>query len=244
MYCAGFRPGFDRLVKAATYAFNAATGGKLWKMQEDLTRQGNLPAIEDFFAEQFSGSSSYAFKSNAEIAANFDKLPGSNKFQCWLCKGRGFTDKAGHSNGKTHKSKVKGAEEAQRKRNIRVAGLTAEDRRMVADDVGWDALADDIHVPDAGPANEIDEANEVDMTAWLQAASPTGNESDKEDLRPFNWQNFLAPPHDDDHNSINSEEDDEEIEEIPLALENDDDEEVNKWYPFEKKEVINSLSLP
>ena len=39
-------------------------------MQEDLTRQGNLPAIEDFFAERFSGLSSYAFKSNAEIAAS------------------------------------------------------------------------------------------------------------------------------------------------------------------------------
>ncbi|EGG08811.1 uncharacterized protein MELLADRAFT_104665 [Melampsora larici-populina 98AG31] len=117
---------------------------------------------------------------------------------------------------------------------------------MVADNVGWDALADEIHVPDAGPANKIDEANGVDMTAWIQAlqdqaASPNRNKSDKEDIRPFNWQNFLAPPDDDDHDSINSEDDDEEIEEIPLALENDDYEEVNKWYPFEKKEVINLL---
>lgn len=39
-------------------------------MQEDLARQGNLPAIEDFFAERFSGLSSYAFKSNAELASS------------------------------------------------------------------------------------------------------------------------------------------------------------------------------
>ncbi|KAH9808506.1 hypothetical protein DFH28DRAFT_1087723 [Melampsora americana] len=142
----------------------------------------------------------------------FDELPGSNKFQCWLCR----------------------------------AGLTAEDCRMVADNVGWDALADKIHVPDAGPAKKIGEANEVHMTAWLQALqdqadSPPGNKSDKEDPRPFNWQDFLESPDDDNHNIINSEEEDDRIEEIPLALENDDDEEVNKWYLFKKKEVINSL---
>lgn len=69
MYAAGFRPGFDRLVKAASYAFNATTSAKLWRMQEDLTRQGNLPAIEDFFAERFAKLSTYAFESNAEIAS-------------------------------------------------------------------------------------------------------------------------------------------------------------------------------
>ncbi|EGG11852.1 uncharacterized protein MELLADRAFT_101590 [Melampsora larici-populina 98AG31] len=69
MYAAGFRPGFDPLVKAAAYAFNATTSGQLWRMQDDLTRQGNLPAIEDFFAERFANLSSYAFESNAEIAS-------------------------------------------------------------------------------------------------------------------------------------------------------------------------------
>ncbi|EGG03923.1 uncharacterized protein MELLADRAFT_108832 [Melampsora larici-populina 98AG31] len=70
MYAAGFRPGFDPLVKAAVYAFNATTRAKLWRTQEDLTHQGNLPAIEDFFAERFVNLSSYTFESNTEIASH------------------------------------------------------------------------------------------------------------------------------------------------------------------------------
>ena len=38
-------------------------------MEADLKRQGNLPAIESFFAERFSGLSLYAFESNAAIAS-------------------------------------------------------------------------------------------------------------------------------------------------------------------------------
>ncbi|EGG02568.1 uncharacterized protein MELLADRAFT_66274 [Melampsora larici-populina 98AG31] len=69
MYAAGFRPGFDPLIKAAVYAFNATTNAKLRWMQEDLTCQGNLPAIKDFFAERFVNLSSYTFESNTEIAS-------------------------------------------------------------------------------------------------------------------------------------------------------------------------------
>ncbi|KAH9813110.1 hypothetical protein DFH28DRAFT_930296 [Melampsora americana] len=115
----------------------------------------------------------------------FDKLPGSNKFQCRLCKGRGTTDIVTHSNGKLHKAK---------------------------------ALRD-------------------------QAASPTEIGSEEEDVRPSNWQNFLPHPDDDDHDSINSEDEQDEIEAIPLCLENDDSDEVNKWYPVEKKEHFMGLLL-
>ncbi|EGG04937.1 uncharacterized protein MELLADRAFT_107956 [Melampsora larici-populina 98AG31] len=38
-------------------------------MEADLKRQGNLPQIESFFAEQFSGLLLSAFESNATIAA-------------------------------------------------------------------------------------------------------------------------------------------------------------------------------
>ncbi|EGG05857.1 uncharacterized protein MELLADRAFT_87712 [Melampsora larici-populina 98AG31] len=69
MHAAGFRPGYDHIAKAGPYAFNATTSGQLWRMQEDLERQGNLPAIEDFYAERFAGLSSYAFNSNAELAS-------------------------------------------------------------------------------------------------------------------------------------------------------------------------------
>ncbi|EGG03965.1 uncharacterized protein MELLADRAFT_108897 [Melampsora larici-populina 98AG31] len=50
------------------YTWNATTANDLWKMEADLKRQGNLPAIESFFAERFSGLSLYAFESNASIA--------------------------------------------------------------------------------------------------------------------------------------------------------------------------------
>ncbi|EGG07762.1 uncharacterized protein MELLADRAFT_85489 [Melampsora larici-populina 98AG31] len=43
--------------------------GQLWRMQEDLVRQGNLPAIENFYAKRFAALSSYAFNSNAELAS-------------------------------------------------------------------------------------------------------------------------------------------------------------------------------
>ncbi|KAH9815075.1 hypothetical protein DFH28DRAFT_893222, partial [Melampsora americana] len=143
----------------------------------------------------------------------FDKLPGSNKFQCQLCK---------------------------------VAGLTADDCRMVADNDGWRALANEIYVSDAAPAMEIDEADKVDMASWLQAlqdqaASPTKIGSEEEDVRPSNWQNFLPHPDNDNHNSIKSEDEQDGIEEIPLCLQNDDSDEVNKWYNFQKKEVNEEL---
>ncbi|EGG08672.1 uncharacterized protein MELLADRAFT_61756 [Melampsora larici-populina 98AG31] len=69
MFAAGFRPGYDTEVKGGHYTWNATTANDLWKMEADLKRQGNLPAIESFFAERFSGLSLYAFESNAALAS-------------------------------------------------------------------------------------------------------------------------------------------------------------------------------
>ncbi|EGF98779.1 uncharacterized protein MELLADRAFT_69060 [Melampsora larici-populina 98AG31] len=186
--------------------------------------------------------------SKESINQYFDKIPGSNKYHCRLCKGRGMTDTVKHAMGKLHRSKVAAAQKAQEQKNIQVAGLTADDRRMVGDNVGWNQLEEEIHMPDAGPVMEIDEDNEFDMEAWLknlrdQAASPIKNESEEEDVRPFNWQHFLQHPDDEDQDSINSEDKDDKVEDIPLALENNDDTEANKWYPFSKMEVMNSIHL-
>ena len=51
------------------YTWNADTASDLHKMEADLKRQGNLPAIESFFAERFSSLSLFAFESNATLAA-------------------------------------------------------------------------------------------------------------------------------------------------------------------------------
>ncbi|EGG00995.1 uncharacterized protein MELLADRAFT_92839 [Melampsora larici-populina 98AG31] len=69
MYAAGFRPGYDPEVKGGHYTWNQATSADLRKMEADLKRQGNLPEIESFMAERFSGLSLHAFESNASIAA-------------------------------------------------------------------------------------------------------------------------------------------------------------------------------
>ncbi|EGG01036.1 uncharacterized protein MELLADRAFT_92771 [Melampsora larici-populina 98AG31] len=69
MYAAGFRPGYDHEVKGGQYTWNEETASDLQKMEEDLKRQGNLPAIESFFAERFSSLSLFAFESNATLAA-------------------------------------------------------------------------------------------------------------------------------------------------------------------------------
>lgn len=183
-------------------------------------------------------------KLSLNVLVDFDKIPGSNKFHCRLCKGRGTTDPVKHAKGKIHKAKVVAAEKAQEQKNVQVAGLTADDRRMVGDNEGWNELADDIHMPHAGPAIDSDDEDVFDMTAWLQllrdqAASPSENDSEEEDIRPFNWQHFLEREDDEDQDSVNSEGQKDQVENIPLAAENDDGNEVNKWYPFSKMEVIN-----
>ncbi|EGG01581.1 uncharacterized protein MELLADRAFT_92051 [Melampsora larici-populina 98AG31] len=69
MHAAGFRPGYEPDVKGGQYTWNAATAADLYKMEADLKRQDNLPQMESFFAERFSGLSLSAFESNATIAA-------------------------------------------------------------------------------------------------------------------------------------------------------------------------------
>ncbi|EGG11473.1 uncharacterized protein MELLADRAFT_91027 [Melampsora larici-populina 98AG31] len=69
MYAAGFRPGYDHIVKGGHYTWNAEVANDLRKMEADLKRQGNLPVIESFFAERFSSLSLFAFDSNATLAA-------------------------------------------------------------------------------------------------------------------------------------------------------------------------------
>ncbi|EGF97881.1 uncharacterized protein MELLADRAFT_69697 [Melampsora larici-populina 98AG31] len=76
MYAAGFRPGFEADVKGATAA-------DLYKMEEDLKRQGNLPRIESFFAERFSGLSLSAFESNTSIAARTHAPSWANESFYW-----------------------------------------------------------------------------------------------------------------------------------------------------------------
>ncbi|EGG00875.1 uncharacterized protein MELLADRAFT_92935 [Melampsora larici-populina 98AG31] len=69
MHAAGFCPGYDAKVKGGHYTWNATTAADFRKMEADLKRQDNLPQIESFFAERFSGLSLSAFESNAAIAA-------------------------------------------------------------------------------------------------------------------------------------------------------------------------------
>ncbi|EGG04323.1 uncharacterized protein MELLADRAFT_89499 [Melampsora larici-populina 98AG31] len=70
MYAFGMRAGFEKecLALTASYSWNEQTSRDLAKMQEDLECQENLLEIENFFAERFSGLSSYAFQSNADLA--------------------------------------------------------------------------------------------------------------------------------------------------------------------------------
>ncbi|KAH9809939.1 hypothetical protein DFH28DRAFT_1085936 [Melampsora americana] len=176
----------------------------------------------------------------------FDKIPASNKYHYWLCKGRGMTDTVKPAIGKLHKSKVAAAQKAQEQKNIQVAGLTADDCRMVGDNEECNQLEEEIHMPNTGPAVEIDEDNKSNMEAWLQnlqdqTASPIDKEPEEKDVRPFNWQHFLEHPNHEEQDNVNSEEKDDKVEDIPLALENNDDTEAKKWYPFSKMEVINSI---
>ncbi|EGG10878.1 uncharacterized protein MELLADRAFT_102627 [Melampsora larici-populina 98AG31] len=69
MHTAGFRPGYEPDVKGGQYTWNTATASDLYKMEADLKCQGNLPQIESFFAERFSGLLLSTFESNATIAA-------------------------------------------------------------------------------------------------------------------------------------------------------------------------------
>lgn len=65
----GFAVPHPNLPFAGQYTWNEATAADYRKMEADLKRQGNLPAIESFFAERFSGLSLAAFQSNATLAA-------------------------------------------------------------------------------------------------------------------------------------------------------------------------------
>ncbi|KAG0141552.1 hypothetical protein CROQUDRAFT_51515, partial [Cronartium quercuum f. sp. fusiforme G11] len=161
-----------------------------------------------------------------------------------LCKNQAFQDWVSHTQGKVHEIKVKAANQTKIQRNVLVHGLIPEDRRMVGDIEGWNELAMDVQMADAEPAIVTNEIT-VDMVPCLKhlqedAHSPVHSESEEDAVQPFNWQHFLLHSEDEEESEMNSEDEIEEIEEIPLVL---DHEEVEKWYPFKKKEICLSIQL-
>ncbi|EGG07267.1 uncharacterized protein MELLADRAFT_85892 [Melampsora larici-populina 98AG31] len=79
MYAFGLRPGYEKGVAAGTYTWNEETAADYAKMEADLKRQGNLPEIENFIAERFSGLSYNAFQSNSTLALITDAPSWANQ---------------------------------------------------------------------------------------------------------------------------------------------------------------------
>ncbi|KAG0146139.1 hypothetical protein CROQUDRAFT_44833, partial [Cronartium quercuum f. sp. fusiforme G11] len=161
-----------------------------------------------------------------------------------LCKNQAFKDYVSHAQGKVHKSKVGAANGTKIQRNVLVHGLIPENRRMVGDIEGWNELAKDVQMGDA-ELEIVTNDNRVNMAAWLkhlqeEGHSPVQSEPEEEAVQQFNWEHFLLYSEDEEDTEMNSEDETEEIEEILQVL---NDEEVDKWYPFEKKEVSVAIQF-